>query len=187
MITKVVIAVSLVGFAAACTGSDGYQDAATTDSGVNAGDVKPEVNPDAGATADAGFSTLCTRSEVTETQAKRNTGGGSVTVDATFVNALEHCRKSELAFKLVLDTHSVDLMAINLAGSARVETSSGQTRTTGFVWKPGSESSHHRDGILTVPAVPLAGAAWLRLTLSSIAGSNRVFEWQADLLAHDLP
>ncbi len=108
-------------------------------------------------------------------------------MEATLLNALQHCQKTELAFKLIFDTHSEDLTAIDIAGSARVQDSMAQPRTAGFTWKPGSESSHHRDGILTVLAVPLAGSVWLRLSLSSIFGTNRVFDWGEDLLAHDLP
>ncbi len=110
-----------------------------------------------------------------------------MTADATLLNALEHCRKADLVFKLVFDTHSVDLTAIDIARSARVENSSVQSATSGFTWKPGSESSHHRDGNLTLPAGSLADADWLRLTLSSIAGSDRTFEWQRNFLKHDLP
>jgi hypothetical protein len=40
---------------------------------------------------------------------------------------------------------------------------------------------------LTVAAPPLEGAAWLRLTIADVAGVDRIFEWNASVLAHDLP
>ncbi len=110
-----------------------------------------------------------------------------MTTSATLLNALEHCEKEELAIRLVLDTHTVDLLAYDIVAEAYVDTSNGATLAQGFVWEGGSESSHHRDGVLRVAAPPLAGAAWLRLTLPGIAGVDRTFEWDSDLLAHDLP
>ncbi len=93
----------------------------------------------------------------------------------------------ELAFGLVFDTHSVDLLAFDIAAAARVETSDGAELTAGFAWAPGSEGSHHRDGVLTAPAPPLDGASWLRLTIDEVAGVDRVFEWDETFLVHDLP
>ena len=40
---------------------------------------------------------------------------------------------------------------------------------------------------LRVAAPPLAEADWLRLTLPGVAGVDRTFEWDSELLAHDLP
>ncbi len=129
----------------------------------------------------------CTPSGVTEADATRTTAAASITVDATLLNALQHCAKPEIAFKLVLDTHSVDLLGIDLLASARLETDGGELVTDGFGWTPVSETSHHREGTLTAPAPPLLGAAWLRLTVQDVGGVDRVFEWDATYLAHDLP
>lgn len=129
----------------------------------------------------------CTPSGVTETDATRTTEAASVTVTATLRNALEHCTKAELAFGLVFDTHSVDLLAVDITASTTIETSNGGQLDGALTWSPGSESSHHRDGVLTAPAPVLDGADWLRLTIAEVAGVDRVFEWDASLLAHDLP
>ena len=129
----------------------------------------------------------CVPSGVTEEEATRTTDAASVTVTARLENALRHCAKDELAFELVLDTHSVDLLDIEMTGAARIETSRGDAPATGFAWAPGSESSHHRDGALTIEAPPLEDATWLRLTVADVAGVDRIFEWDATLLAHDLP
>lgn len=129
----------------------------------------------------------CTPSGVSDADATRSTEAASVRVSTLLRNALEHCAKPDLTFDLVLDTHSVDLLAIDLAASARIETSSGGAIDNGLTWAPGSESSHHRDGVLTAPEPALDGAEWLRLTIAEVAGVDRVFEWDASLLAHDLP
>jgi hypothetical protein len=129
----------------------------------------------------------CEPSGVTDAQVIRATDAGSVTVTALLENALEHCRKPELAFALVFDTHSVDLLAIDVVRSARVDTSLGGSVATGLDWSPASESSHHREGVLTTASPPLEGAAWLRLTIADVAGTDRIFEWDASFLAHDLP
>ena len=139
------------------------------------------------AESSTGSESACTPSGVLEADATRTVEAASVTTSATLLNALEHCAKDELAFRLVLDTHTVDLLAYDMIAEAYVDTSNGTTVAEGFVWDGGSESSHHRDGILRVVAPPLAGAEWLRLTLPGVAGVDRTFEWDSELLAHDLP
>lgn len=143
------------------------------------------ASPDATPVADA--MPGCTQSGVTEAEATRATDAAAVTVSVTLRNALEHCAKSELAFGLVFDTHSFDLLGIDIAASARIETSTGGELGGDLTWSPGSESSHHRDGVLTAPAPALDGAEWLRLTVADVAGVDRVFEWNASFLAHELP
>jgi hypothetical protein len=129
----------------------------------------------------------CSPSGVAEAEATRTSVAASVTVDATLLNALQHCAKGAVSFRVVLDTHSVDLLAIDLLAAARVTTDLGAELAGAFVWEPLDESSHHRDGILSVAAPPLEGAGWLRLTLFEIAGVDRTFEWDEALLTHDLP
>ena len=158
----------LVAFSTACS--------ACTDGGASP-DATPAVDGEPG----------CVPSGVLEADATRSTEAAEVTVSSVLRNALTHCVKAELAFALVFDTHSVDLLAIDIATSARIETSAAADITGALAWAPGSESSHHRDGVLTAPAPSLDGVAWLRLVISDIAGVDRVFEWDATLLAHDLP
>jgi hypothetical protein len=149
------------------------------------GNPDPGVSPDAPPQPDARPG--CAPSGVSETEATRATDAAAVTASALLRNALEHCAKPELTFGLVFDTHSVVLLGLDIPAAARVQTSAGAMLSGGFVWTPGSESSHHRDGLLTVTAPPLAGVTWLRLTVVGVAGVDRAFEWDASLLAHDLP
>jgi hypothetical protein len=142
-------------------------------------------SPDAGSPIDGAAG--CVPSGVSEAEATRSTDAAAVTVSAVLRNALAHCAKPEIAFGLVFDTHSVDLLAFDIAASARVETSTGAEISADLAWAPGSESSHHRDGVLSAPTPPLDGASWLRLTIADVAGVDRIFEWDETLLGHDLP
>lgn len=128
----------------------------------------------------------CTPSGVTEFEAARISAAASVTVTATLLNSLQHCVKADLSIRVVMDTHAVDLLAIDLPAAARLELDDLPVAGD-LTWTPASEGSHHRDGTLSVPAPPLLGASWLRLTLVDVAGLDRVFEWSYDLLLHDLP
>lgn len=155
---------------AGCAGHDGHAlDASPADAGR--GDAPPG----------------CTFTTVTVEEATRTAEAAGITVRATLANAFIHCAKTEVVIELVLDTHVIDLLAVDVPGTAVLETSLGAVVSDGFSWTPGYETSHHRDGVLRAPAPPLAGAAWLRLTLPAVGGVDRVFEWDETLLAHDLP
>lgn len=161
--------------------SDGGRevDARPADSSQSAdATAPPDTAIDAGDAAGAG----CAPTGLTEAQVTRKTDAAAVTVDAILLNALEGCPKDRLRFKLVLDTHSVALDAIDLPGSAVVETSLGGKVPGAARWTGGSESSHHRDGVLEVNAPSLVGVAWVRLSLRGIAGVDRSFEWDAGAL-----
>lgn len=180
-----------------CGAGDGASNAtdASGASSASSDDTAPDekVTDGAGtssggaAGSSTGSESACTPSGVLEADATRTVEAASVTTSAILLNALEHCAKDELAFRLVLDTHTVDLLAYDIIAEAYVDTSNGTTVAEGFVWEGGSESSHHRDGVLRFAAPPLAGADWLRLTLPGVAGVDRTFEWDSVLLAHDLP
>lgn len=160
----------------------GHGDAGSApDTGANPADG-PGAS-DLNASADAMDGSACTVTGISEEQATRLTDAGSVTASAAFLNAVDGCWTGELRFKLVLDTHSVALDAIDLPASARVETSLGAQVSSGFLWAGGSESSHHRDGVLSVAAPSLAGSSWLRLTLLGIAGVDRTFTWDGSSLS----
>lgn len=150
-------------------------DASALDTGATPADA-PGAR-DLTSPADATDGSACTPTGVSEEQATRLTDAGSVSATAVFLNVVDGCGTDELRFKLVLDTHSVALDAIDLPASARLETSLGVQVSSGFSWAGGSESSHHRDGVLSVAAPSLAGASWLRLTLLGIAGVDRTFTW----------
>ena len=190
---EILSCVAFLVFASGCGVGDGTSKA-TSDSGSagsSDGIMTGGESAGSGSSGNAGDSTgvgvPCTPSGVLESDATRTVEAASVTTTATLLNALEHCKKDEVAIRLVLDTHTVDLLGYDIAAEASLDTSNGSVGDQGFVWEGGSESSHHRDGILRVAAPPLAGAAWLRLTLPGVAGVDRMFEWNAELLAHDLP
>lgn len=178
MKTSVIAATALaavLGFA--CGGDDDVHsdhDAALADAGP--------TTDGAGADADA----TCSPSGVSAEAATRTTDAGTVVVSATLRNALARCAKEEVVFALVFDTHSLDLTAIDVRAASTVQTSLGGG-VADLVWEPGSVSSHHVDGTLRGTAPPLSGASWLRLTVRDVAGTDRVFEWDETLLAHDLP
>ncbi|MBL9100942.1 MAG: hypothetical protein JNL82_08290 [Myxococcales bacterium] len=171
----------------ACGLGDDSSDAEASGTGETSSGVVTTGQESSSTGGSTGTDATCTPSGVLEAEATRTVEAASVTVSATLLNALEHCPKYELVIELVLDTHSVDLLGYDIIGSASVTTSVGAAVDDGFVWEGGSESSHHRDGTLRVAAPSLVGATWLRLTLPAVAGVDRMFEWEAGLLAHDLP
>lgn len=176
-------------------GASNVTDASGSSSAASSDDTGPDekatdvagTSSGGAAGSSTGSESTCTPSGVLEADATRTVEAASVTTSATLLNAIEHCAKDELAFRLVLDTHTVDLIAYDIVAEAYVDTSNGTTVAEGFVWEGGSESSHHRDGVLRVAAPLLAGADWLRLTLPGVASVDRTFEWNSELLAHDLP
>jgi hypothetical protein len=181
-----VLATGLISFwvlLASCGGGDGMSTTTMDDEATGSEGTSVDGSTGMG----TGSESLCTPSGVLEPDATRIVEAASVTTSATLLNALENCEKEELEIRLVLDTHTVDLLSYDIVAEASVNTSNGAIVDEGFAWEGGSESSHHRDGILRVTAPSLAGAAWLRLTLPGVAGVDRIFEWDAGLLAHDLP
>jgi hypothetical protein len=102
---------------------------------------------------------------------------GAVTVSVTPVDLEQEV--SELAFEVVMDTHSVDL-SMDLAELATLTTDSGRA-VSATLWDavPGG---HHVSGVLTFPAVVegtavLEGAAELTLTITGVDAPSRTFTW----------
>jgi len=94
---------------------------------------------------------------------------GGVTVTATLLSPAE-AGPDRLSFRLALETHAGDLMAYDPARGARLMVD-GRPIQVGFTWTPESESSHHRYGILSLPARddkgnPYVGQGTTRLELS---------------------
>lgn len=122
---------------------------------------------------------------VTEEDLTRTSKGASIDVIVIFMNPLMKPEESkdQLRFKITLDTHSVDLMQYDLTKLAVVRTSTGVSVESGFRWEAGSESSHHRSGILKL-ANQLDGKAlfdesteYVELELKEIGVSSRIFKW----------
>jgi hypothetical protein len=167
-------------FPLACSSaSAGKADVAAPDASADAGPDLLDRDGPTGAFETAG---ACVSSAISEAEATRKSSAASVSVDAVLLNAVDGCPRDDVRFKLVLDTHSVSLLAFDLAASARLESSSGATISSGFRWMGTSGSDHHREGVLSVTAANLSGAGPLRLTMQGIAGVDRTFEWDASFL-----
>ena len=102
---------------------------------------------------------------------------GAVTVSVTPVDLEQEV--SELAFEVVMNTHSVDL-SMDLAELATLNTDNGRT-VSATLWDavPGG---HHVSGVLTFPAVVegtavLEGATELTLTITGVDAPSRTFTW----------
>lgn len=144
-------------------------------------------HPDAAAAPIPDGAAGCPSSGIAPEEATRSTEGGEVTVTARLENALTHCGKEELTFFVVLDTHAVDLLGIDVAAIASIEVG-GAPVVASFTWTGTSESSHHREGTLVTGApAGLAAADPLLLALSDVSGVPRTFEWDASFLVHDAP
>jgi YVTN family beta-propeller protein len=106
------------------------------------------------------------------------TSGAGITVTA---EPLRDADDEAIAFRLVLDTHAGDLLRYALTDLATIETGDGTIVSGPFAWESGSDTSHHREGVLRLAAP--APASWrtgpLRLVLRDVGIDERVFEWDA--------
>lgn len=100
--------------------------------------------------------------------------GGSVTVKASWGGPTDG-----LAFSVVLDTHSVDLDALDLRNAA-LRNDRGETVPTPSWDAP--KGGHHRTGRLTFEGDSeafLGGAKWIELVIPDVAGiPARTLRWQ---------
>jgi hypothetical protein len=110
-------------------------------------------------------------------QATQVSDGGQVTVRATWQG-----RDAGPVFTIVLDTHSVDIDAFDLAKLATLKTDDGRTvDALGWDAPPGG---HHRTGTLTFPTAiggaPVIGPTTraVELVVRDVAGiPERRFRW----------
>ena len=111
--------------------------------------------------------------------AQTNVGGG-VTV---IVSRLDSA--GTVAFKVVLDTHSVNLDSYDLAQLAVIRTPSGE-EVAPLAWEAPA-GGHHREGSLTFPVMVADGSPLIQpdgshliLVIRDIAGvAERAFHWAA--------
>ncbi len=86
-----------------------------------------------------------------------------------------------LLFSLALDTHSINLFAIDIEQSTEVYLDGEQLTLTEVRWEGDTENSHHRYGWLTVRTPTLAPGekknGTLELRLRDAGRSDRIFEW----------
>ncbi len=111
------------------------------------------------------------------------TRGGGIEVSARLDNreAVSSGTADRITFSLALDTHSVNLFAIDLEQSAELYLDGERLPLSDIEWKGDREDSHHRYGWLSV-GVPLLQATenvggTLELRLRNVGRSDRAFEW----------
>lgn len=119
---------------------------------------------------------------------KKDAGAGGVTfaaqpAEASFLQS-KGVEDGQWGFLVSLDTHSVDLKNIDLAGSATLR-SAGGVELKPMAWRGLSENSHHRSGLLLFSTdearkqgiAPGSGKP-LELVLHDVAGvKQRVLRW----------
>lgn len=108
----------------------------------------------------------------------RDSGAGGVTVEATWLGSQENGR---LAFKVTLDTHSVDLSAFDVVENILLRDGAGRELRASD-WRDERRDSHHRAGTVRFPALP-PGSDRSRVTLvvANLAGITEralTFEFQ---------
>ena len=113
---------------------------------------------------------------------KRTSQGGNVTVEVTWDKTAASAGGS-LQFKVVMDTHSVDLDSVDLAKLAVLRDDGGKEVSPERWDAPAG--GHHRSGTLVFPAVVGGGSLispqtkFVELVLRDVAGvKERSFKWQ---------
>jgi hypothetical protein len=127
-----------------------------------------------------------TESVISEAELERTSSGAGIEVTVTFLNPLMKPEEAEdmLVFKVALDTHFGDLMGHDLTKLVTLRTSDGVVVTEGFLWEPESDTSHHRRGLLRLPAtrdgVSLIGpeTQFIELEIRGIGVPSRLFRWE---------
>jgi hypothetical protein len=103
----------------------------------------------------------------------RTSDDGQVTVVATWAG-----RTAGATLDIKLDTHSVDLDALDLA-DATLRNDRGETLRA-LPWAA-PKGGHHREGTLAFDgdaAAFLAAARWIELVMPGIGGTERVLRWE---------
>lgn len=119
----------------------------------------------------------------------KDSGAGGVTVEASLASPEYLASKGQpadvWAFMVSLDTHSVDLSGIDIVKEAVLRDGKGRTLKP-LGWRPLSEDSHHRSGLLlfsksATGMTPTAADQLkeIQLVLSNLAGvRERVLQWK---------
>lgn len=120
--------------------------------------------------------------KLSESDLMRASAEAGITIEATWMNPLLEPQEA-LVFRIALDTHSEELLQYDLPALAVVRDRNGQVLAATFVWKPESESDHHRAGILKAQAADQSLLAVVAdgvvLELKDIGVPLRRFEWRA--------
>lgn len=78
-------------------------------------------------------------------------GQGAVDIAVTLENMVEEYKEDELVFKIMLNTHSVNLDGIDYANLVELTTDKGVKIQEGFTWEIGQGGGHHLNGFLKIP------------------------------------
>lgn len=109
----------------------------------------------------------------TASQPSRTNSGGGVTVKIT---PLESKTNDTLHFRVVLDTHSVNLDTYDLKTIAVLRDDSSKNYSPVGVENKGG--GHHREAVLTFPKPP-SEAKRIELLIKDLAGvKERTFQWE---------
>ena len=129
-----------------------------------------------GSTSPSGSPAASGSSEPLAASVTQRSEGGEVTVLATWTGPA-----ADATIDIALDTHSVDLDALDLA-DATLRNDRSETLTA----RPWAalKGGHHREGALTFDGnAPefFAGAKWMELVLTGIGGlPKRTLRWEVD-------
>ena len=112
----------------------------------------------------------------------RQNEGGSVTIDVTWKNPTD--TSAPIAFKVAMDTHSVDLDKVDLGKVALLRNDQGR-EVKPEAWDAPA-GGHHREGSLLFPSQdgsgsPMVGVGVkaLELVIRDVAGvKERVLRWE---------
>lgn len=107
----------------------------------------------------------------------RSDDDGKITLRATWDG-----QSDPLVFRIVMDTHSVDLDGYDLAALSVLRSDRGEMRPSGW---DAPKGGHHREGTLTFDAATArtalslgSGASYIELTVLDVgAKPERVFRW----------
>ncbi len=115
----------------------------------------------------------------------RRDGGGDVTVDIMFLNPIENFT-DKLAFKVNMNTHSVDLAAIDVSEHAVLVNSNGKELEGSFIWDIIDSTSHHPWGYLEIEMPErdfLEDIAYIELRLIDMAEIPEMsFIWEKEFI-----
>lgn len=129
------------------------------------------------ALAGCGATTAVPAAPTTPSAATQISAGGEVTVTATWVGS-----NRAPVFTMVLDTHSVDLDALDLTALATLSVGGMEVRP--ITWDAPA-GGHHRAGVLSFPTTTADGRAvigpeteTIELVIRDVAGvPERIFRW----------
>lgn len=113
---------------------------------------------------------------------------GAVDIAISFENLIEDDSEN-LIFKVMLNTHSINLDALDMTKLATLESDHGLKINDGFMWEHGDGAGHHIYGFLKIPKVyngkNIIGSSTnsITLTITGLDGDqSSEFTWDKEQL-----